>query len=56
MYGLYVPSVIGTALGLCAYERRLKNTTLIWTALIWSGAVTVIFLLLEVAGRFMEPT
>jgi hypothetical protein len=53
MYGLYIPSVIGTALAFSAFERRLKNTQLIWTALIWSSTMTGLFILIEVASRFL---
>jgi hypothetical protein len=54
MYGLYVPSVIGMALAFSAFERRLKNTQLIWTALIWNTTVTSIFVLIEIAGRIIN--
>jgi hypothetical protein len=51
MYGLYVPSFIGTALAFSAFERRLKNTQMIWTALIWNVTVTAVLVLLEISAR-----
>jgi len=53
-YGVYLPSIVGTVLAFSAFERRLKNTTLIWTALIWNATLTAIFILLEIAVRILR--
>ncbi len=50
MFLLVVPSLVGIALGFSAYERRLKNPPLVWTALVWNVLLVSAFLLLTLIG------
>jgi hypothetical protein len=52
LWGLYIPSVIGTVLGFSAFERGIKNPPVVWVALIWNAVLTVSMVVVEVAGRF----
>ena len=33
---IYAPSIVGTAMASNAFNRRLRNTAMIWTALVWN--------------------
>jgi len=52
-YGVYIPSVVGTALAFVPMERRLKNTRLMWTAVTWNAVLTVIFVIVEIASQIL---
>ncbi len=50
---VFIPSIIGTALGVAAIDRRLNNPASVWVAAIWNGVFLAGFLLLSVLGLFM---
>jgi hypothetical protein len=39
---LYAPSVLGTAFAATARDRRLRNTTMIWIALVWNVVIITV--------------
>lgn len=49
---LFVPSLIGTALGVSALERRLPNPPAAWVAVAWNALILGGFILLIVIGLF----
>ncbi|HEX9048529.1 MAG TPA: hypothetical protein VF988_15985, partial [Verrucomicrobiae bacterium] len=51
---LLVPSIIGTALGVGARDRRLANTVAMWVAIVWNAVFLVGFILLMILGMFMK--
>ena len=48
-----VPSIIGTALGFSAKDRRLANPPQVWVAVVWNSVLLGAYLLLCVIGTFM---
>jgi hypothetical protein len=44
------PAIAGLVLALMSRDRRLRNSALIWTAVIWNSVLTGIFLLLMIIG------
>lgn len=44
LFFLYGPSVIGTALAASAFDKRFRNTTLIWTARIWNFVLLAVLI------------
>jgi hypothetical protein len=50
---VFLPSIIGTALGISTIERRLSNPPVLWGAAIWNGLVMGGFLLMIVVGLTM---
>jgi hypothetical protein len=44
------PAVAGLVLSLTAFDRRLRNSALIWTAVVWNSLHVALFLLLMVIG------
>jgi len=50
----FIPSLIGTALGVGTFDRRLSNPASIWGAVIWNGAILSMLLLLTIVGTFMS--
>lgn len=49
-YGIFMPAIVGTALAFGAFDRRLRNTPLIWTSVIWNSVILGFFLILIVIG------
>lgn len=49
---IFAPSIIGTALGFAALERRLANPASVWVAAIWNGIILAVLLLLVIIGSF----
>lgn len=47
---LFIPSIIGTALGVSSMDRRLSNTMAMWIATIWNGLILGGFILLMIIG------
>ena len=50
----YVPSVIGTALGMSALRKGGPNPATVWIALILYSIILAVFFLLMLIGNFME--
>jgi hypothetical protein len=48
-----IPSIIGTALGISCFERRLKNPLAVWGAVVWNGLMLGIYILMAIIGSFM---
>jgi hypothetical protein len=44
------PGLIGMGMALSAFDRRLRNSPLIWTTLVWNGINVGLFLLLMIIG------
>jgi hypothetical protein len=53
-YAIFIPSLIGTALGFSAVDRRLVNPISLWIAAIWNGLLLVIYLVLIFIGLSMR--
>ena len=49
---IFMPSIIGTALGVSTLDKRLSNPPVVWGAAIWNGIITGIHLLLIIIGNF----
>lgn len=49
----FLSSLIGTAISVAAFDRRLSNPPAVWGAMIWNGVVFGIILLLCIIGMFM---
>jgi len=47
---VFIPTLIGIALGVGSLDRRLGNPPLMWIGAIWNGAMVAIFVLLSVIG------
>lgn len=39
---IYAPSIAGTSIAATAFDRRLRNTPIIWTALVWNIVVIAV--------------
>jgi hypothetical protein len=50
---IFIPSLIGTALGFAAIDRRLSNPFSVWIAAIWNGIILGIYVLLCIIGLFV---
>jgi len=44
------PSIIGTAVGVSALDRRLTNPASIWVAVIWNSLILGLLLILTIIG------
>jgi hypothetical protein len=49
---LYAPSIVGTALAGTARDRRLRNTTMIWIALVWNVVILAVLGIQMAVGVF----
>ena len=47
---IFVPSLIGTALGFAAFDRRLGTPTAVWVAAIWNSIILAGLMLLTIIG------
>ncbi len=47
---LHAPSIAGTALAWTAFDRRFRNTPLIWTALVWNAVIFAALGVLFIVG------
>ena len=53
-FGLLVPAIIGTSLGVSSMDRRLPNSVAMWIAVIWNGMILGGYILLMIIGIFMK--
>jgi hypothetical protein len=51
---VFIPSLVGTALSTSALDRRLTNPASVWIAIVWNVLILAVFILLSVAGLFMQ--
>ncbi len=49
---VFVPAMVGTGLGVGAFDRRLGNPLAVWVAGIWNGIILGLFVLLCIIGSF----
>jgi hypothetical protein len=49
---IYAPSILGTAFAATARDRRLRNTTMIWIALVWNLVILVVLGIQFLVGMF----
>lgn len=47
---IFIPSIVGTAVGFGALDRRLHNPLALWIAAIWNGLFLAIYLVLIFIG------
>lgn len=47
---VFAPSIVGTALAVSVFDRRLVNPPAIWVAAIWNGAVLAALILISIIG------
>lgn len=47
---IFIPSLVGTALSLSCFDRKLNNPPAIWVAVGWNGLIAIGLLLLTVIG------
>jgi hypothetical protein len=48
---VFVPSMIGAALGISCIDPRLRNPVSVWVAAIWNSLLLVIHIILNVLGN-----
>jgi hypothetical protein len=48
---LFIPSMIGGALGISSLDRRLSNPASVWIAAIWNGLLVLIHVVLLIIGH-----
>ena len=51
MIVIFAPSIIGTAMGFSAMDRRLSNPAAVWIAIVWNGIILAVLLLLTIIGN-----
>ena len=51
MVVIFAPSIIGTAMGFSAMDRRLSNPAAVWIAIVWNGIILAVLLLLTIIGN-----
>ncbi len=49
---IFLPVLIGTGLSVSTLDRRLRNPASVWGAIIWSGILLLIWVLLIIIGSF----
>ena len=49
----FMPTIIGTGLGIACFERRLENPPSLWGGLIWNIVNLSVWLLLVIVGLFL---
>jgi hypothetical protein len=47
---VFIPSIVGTAMAVSAYDRRLSNPASVWAAIVWNSILLAIYLLLILVG------
>ncbi len=52
--GLFITGVIGGALGISCFERRMGNPPIVWVAGIWNIVLLAVLVLLVIVGNLME--
>ena len=50
---IFFPAVIGAAMGISSFDKRLSNTAWVWAAAIWNGLLLGIHVLLIILGHLM---
>ncbi len=51
---VFLPALIGTALSLAGFDRRLRNPPAMWVAMIWNLVIVAILVLLTVVGLLAQ--
>ena len=50
---VFIPAIIGFALGLSSFDRRLGNPPVVWVAALWNVFIFAVMLLLVIVGNLM---